>query len=438
MATTTVDTSPSSGLSSWLNPVGLAWLAVAAMLASLGSARSVLSIGAGVLAAAMLWNALQQRGLKSPHPPSYKRLALLAGGLFIVALLSFFQTDQIGDWLKDLNTKLPLLLIPLALYLLPPFSRKQLYLLALIFVLAHTVVALISLTVYAGNYEQMITRVAENSSVGVVTGVSHIYFGTILAFVVCLSLYMYLRRVQVWKSWEPRMWFVLTLINFVALHLFTSRTGLMALYGGLGLGGLYYLVEKKIWWVGLILVSLLVLIPILAYQFVPSFRLRVDVTRWDIQQYQNPEADLSYNSASLRLLAWDTAWKLIQENAIMGVGMEDVKPEMEEAYRQNGAFERAKRPLDDPHNQYLTLMLGAGIGGFLLLIGLFAGIILSVPPPGRLLAVTFIGLMAAALLFESILERQIGMTLWTLTIMLLPYWGKMGKQAIEVPFSANK
>ena len=54
MGVQSAEASPSSGLQAWINPVGLAWLALAAMLASLGSARSVLSIGLGILGVAMI------------------------------------------------------------------------------------------------------------------------------------------------------------------------------------------------------------------------------------------------------------------------------------------------------------------------------------------------------------------------------------------------
>jgi len=385
----------------------------------LNTSRAVLSIGTVLLAASALgyqW----QAGWRWPEGrQEVRRLAFVMSSLFGLALLSGLNTDN--GWGTDLYAKLPLLLLPWAIAGIPDFSLRQKTLLVLGYLSAQTVVALLSLGLAALDLEATMAAVERNASITVATGASHIYFGLTLAFAACLGLFWWLQDHPP-QFFQQERWLCLALglADFVALHFFTSRTGLLALYAGLGLGGLFYLVQRRAWRLGVVLLLLMALTPTLAFYLVPSFRVRVEVTLWDYQQYQQPDTDLTYNSASLRLLAWETAAEIIAEHPLTGVGLRDVKDEMKAQYARNGALERAEVPLDDPHNQYLHYLVGAGVGAFLLLLFVLVYPLWRLRGPSQVLMAALIGTMLAALAFESILQRQIGMTYFALFYGLVP------------------
>jgi O-antigen ligase len=415
-ATQPVDTH----LQTW-TPATLGFVVLMALLMSLNTARAVLSIGTVLLASLALWQWARQGWRWNHMAIPQRRLALAVSSLFGLALLSGLNTGSASDWLAELYLKIPLLLLPLSVALLSSFSRRQRSLLVLSFLGVQTLVALASLVQAAWQYEEMIEEVKRNASVDVITGSSHIYFGLTLAFSACLGIFWFLQRGPV-ALFARERWLFLTLglLDFVALHLFTSRTGLVALYAGLAFGGLVYLIQQRAWRLGLVLLLGLTLTPVLAFYLVPSFRIRAEVTRWDFQQYQRPDADLSYNSASLRLLAWETAGQLIRENPLTGVGMRDVKASMEQQYTQNGAYQRARKPLDDPHNLYLYYLVGAGIGALCWLIAVLVYPVLLLRGSAQVLMAAFIGGIAAAMLFESIIQRQIGMSYFAIFYVLIP------------------
>lgn len=404
------------------------------LLMAINTTRAVLSIGTALLAVLTLWHLIRSGWSLPANRANDRRLAAVISSLFGLALLSGLNTDSVPTWLADLYAKLPLLLLPWAVALLPRFSAWQRSVLALSYLGVQTLVALVSLVVAALQYEAVIDEVKRNASVGVITGSSHIYFGLSLAFAACLGLWWFVQQQrphpsqpaprEVLLRGERWLFLALGLVDFLALHLFTSRTGLTALYAGLALGGLVYLIQQRAWRLGLALLLVLMLTPILAFYLVPSFRIRVEVTRWDFQQYQRPEADLTYNSASLRLLAWETAAELIARHPLTGVGLSDVKDEMAQQYTRNGALERAERPLDDPHNLYLHYLVGAGVGALLWLLVVLAYPLWQTRGPTLVLMACLIGAIGVAMLFESVLQRQIGMSFLALFYLLIPQFGE--------------
>lgn len=384
----------------------------------LNTSRAMLSIGTVLLAASALWYQWRQGWRWPEERREVRKLAWAMSSLFGLALLSGLNTDS--GWGTDVYAKIPFLLLPWSVALLPDFSQRQKTVLVLGYLSAQTVVALISLGMAAVDLEATMEAVERNASITVATGASHIYFGLTLAFAACLGIFWWLQDHPP-QFFKQERWLILALglLDFVALHFFTSRTGLLALYAGLGLGGLFYLVQRRAWRLGLVLLLLLTLTPTLAFYLVPSFRVRVEVTLWDYEQYQQPGADLTYNSASLRLLAWETATEIIAKHPFTGVGLRDVKDEMEVQYARNGALDRAEVPLDDPHNQYLHYLVGAGVGALLLLLFVLLYPLWLLRGPSQVLMAALIGTMLAALAFESILQRQIGMTYFALFYVLV-------------------
>lgn len=395
----------------YVNPIFLALAASSVLTVGLSTGKALLSICTVALAFAAAWNWVANG--KPQLRPQESKTVLWMVGLFAIAAISGIWTENSGRWLTDIYEKIPLLLLPIAIYLLPGFSKGEWRWIRLIFLATQSVVAIATLIRFAFNYEEQMQRVAENSYIDIVGSISHIYFGVLLGWSAIIGIHLWLEIRKEWKPLYSIGILLLTLINAVAVHILVSRTGLLSFYIGLLAFGSVWLWQVRRQKLLLVMVAGMVLTPIIAYYAIPSFGERVRVTIWDAEQYYY-QTDLTDNSLSLRLLAWESSWGIIQSHPWLGAGMEDVGAEMLEQYRIRGMESRGDNLLTNPHNQYLKQWAGAGIAGLaLLLLALFQPI-WEFRRRMSPLVFSFAMTMAISMCFESLLERQIGMSLFVL------------------------
>ena len=134
---------------SWLQPLYFAWGLLFICLALLNVSKAVASIATGGLAAMALWQYLKDR----QFPLKGKRVAWAMAAIWIIACLAFFWTDDQARWMKDVREKLPLFVIPIALWILPAFPPKMWRALLWIFLIGQVVLSLISLGPLVLDYE---------------------------------------------------------------------------------------------------------------------------------------------------------------------------------------------------------------------------------------------------------------------------------------------
>ncbi|MFM7006900.1 MAG: O-antigen ligase family protein [Flavobacteriales bacterium] len=129
--------------------------------------------------------------------------------------------------------------------------------------------------------------------------------------------------------------------------------------------------------------------------------------RYQLHHSNNP------NDHSLleRIEYWRNATSLLSDHWLLGVGVGDLKDQMQQRYEERASQLRPDRRLR-PHNYYLTTWLNLGILGlvlFLLLVGLFIKQQLRYGQLQGLL----IGISLACTLFiEDGLETQMGLTIF--------------------------
>lgn len=111
------------------------------------------------------------------------------------------------------------------------------------------------------------------------------------------------------------------------------------------IGGYFYwihpIVSKKInaffGYIFLIigLTFFLLIVPFIAYQKIPTVKVRYDQMRWEIGTFQDGtfnNYEYIHFTSIRRLLSWKNSWSIIQENPILGVGIGDYQAAMEKAY----------------------------------------------------------------------------------------------------------
>lgn len=121
----------------------------------------------------------------------------------------------------------------------------------------------------------------------------------------------------------------------------------------------------------------------------------------------------TFNELTIRFALAECSWQVIRANLMLGVGAGDVDHELEKVYYKYD-YKFGYLDKQNPHNEYLSQWLATG------LIGLLAFLLTIVIPgikavKGNEPAYTiFLLLFVVTFLFESVLERQKGIVLFSL------------------------
>jgi O-antigen ligase len=147
------------------------------------------------------------------------------------------------------------------------------------------------------------------------------------------------------------------------VHLLAVRSGLFAIYSCIAVAAVTLIIVKRMFMYGLIVIGAMLLLPLLAYKFVPSVQTRVGYMLYDLQNYKDNKAIDA--SDGMRLRSWEVATEVAKKNILLGVGYGDMQEEMNEYYESYfPELQPAQKKL--PHNQWLWVLLGSGILGLVL------------------------------------------------------------------------
>lgn len=395
----------------------LTLLGLIGISAGLTTSVAVVSISVGVLVASVWistnWKTYIQNFIRSP-------LAMGFAFLLILHFVSYFYTENIPELLKEIRIKLPLFLLPFTLINLPKLTEKQKYAVWVFFVLAVSFTGILTLVHYLLHYQEITANIIHSKEVPIKPNMSHIYYSMIAAFAVWAGVHAYRLPVILWKPAEKKILLGLSLFLVLCLHVFTARTGLVAFYVSCFVFILHYIIEKKQYKTGFLLLSLLILVPVFSALVLKGFQDRIVNTYIDLNKY-NQGKDISYRSISLRLAAWQTAGHIIQRNIWTGVGIGDNEDEMKKQYEKENFKACKECLLLNTHNQFIEFTLAFGIlgGGTLLFIIFYPFFYKKYRK--NLTFMLFWTVCFMSMLTEAILERQIGVTFMTFFTFYILY-----------------
>ena len=207
-------------------------------------------------------------------------------------------------------------------------------------------------------------------------------------------------------------WLIAGIILLISLYFLSSRAGILT---ALILIPLYFIIRfkdmKKMWASILIII---VAIPLFIFSFLKNDRIK----------YFLPEtSDTSFVEKFMidnRIPIWKSAINVIKHNLVFGVGPGDASNELQKVYKNAGYTEMYYDNLN-AHNQYLEVLLGTGLIGFLIYISILSFIVYRAILKKNLLFILYILIMLMFFLSESILNRIAGVTFFSLFSFLLLY-----------------
>jgi len=348
-------------------PLHLAAGASMLLLGGMVYSPYIQSLSMFLLGASALWYTLAQK-----HKPDYRSIGVFAAvGLHFLIVLAglFYPLEEPAYLLERLRIKTPFLGLPLVFWLLPAFPKRH-YLLIWKFLLLLLGITSLGITVnYLLHFEEINLMIRQGQPMPMPC--NHIRYSLLQAMGIAGGLYLLEERFAKRGIFQNRLplFLAAALVAwlFVAQHLIAVRSGLAVTYAVLFAAVIRYLLARRKYFAGGLVLLALTLAPILAYQLVPSVRTRIGYMRYDFDLYRKGVAVGTLSDAS-RWVSWKIGWEIFRESPWTGVGPGNLRKEVEARYaEQFPDFEKRLMP----HNQFLHTAAGSGIMGLLLLLTAF-------------------------------------------------------------------
>lgn len=283
------------------------------------------------------------------------------------------------------------------------FRYKPKY--AVWFVFSISAIVLIINIIAVGNYllnKAMYDALLLQSKSIPILNMHHIHFGVINA--ITLFLLFGVLRFHTKSTKLKNTFYPILIIIFICFHILSSRTGIIAFYGGALVSLLIYAIYNKQFKV-VLLGGLLISISFgTASIFSTSFKNKISNSIEDFKSIQTGGEEINFKSMAMRLEASKMCIELIKENPVIGVGAAKQDLALQQIYiKQNTALIPINRV--GPHNQWLEFGVKYGVSAIILLLVFFILMVLPFDARGSLFY-GFLTVICISMLFESLLERQ--------------------------------
>ncbi|MEM9837001.1 MAG: O-antigen ligase family protein [Bacteroidota bacterium] len=318
--------------------------------------------------------------------------------LYLIMLFSVWQTQDWDYYFERLRIKLALLSLPISWWGLPQLAPRHRRM--IIAFLAYLIAAVSTIVLI--NYVQHFTEIQQAISEGRAIPVprNHIRYSLLVALATLGALELW----RVKAGQRSLTWAWLAGYLFIIQHLLAVRSGLACAYVGIAAMLFSHLIQTKQWKFGVISLAFLIIVPFAAYQTVPSLKSKINYLKYELWLQQKDYATQAYSDAG-RLTSIQYGLELWQDHPWMGVGTGNLRQEMDRLYAERLPGVEGKRP----HNQYVSILAGSGIFGFILFM---AASLLLVFGRGRWRDPVFFGVSAilfTSFMVENTLENSAGL-----------------------------
>ncbi|MCH8318780.1 MAG: O-antigen ligase family protein [Bacteroidetes bacterium] len=382
-----------------------------AIIVGLLSSRFLMTVGMIVLIANGVFNpAIKSnfRNFLSNKP------MIIISSLFILYLLSGIYSENFSFLLERLRIKLPFLFLPFAFCAMPRFSEKKYHGLFYCFFMLIFLSSLATFIYYLLDLKTI--NDAYKYAKVLPTHINHIRYSLMVCFAIIIGIHLYYKGFYLKYKFEKKLILVGTLFLVMFIHLLSVRSGLVALYLTLIYLIVRYVFYHKKFIAGIALIVLICALPITAYHTLPTFKNKVGYVIYDLNLYLKKDAP-SNLSDSDRLRSMKVGLNVGNKNPIIGVGIGDLKDEMDKIYAKDFPFLEQEKWLI-PHNQFIVYYAGIG------LIGLFIATFIFFYPwvykknYKDTLFTSLHLIIFTSFLTEATIEVQIGTTFYILFLLL--------------------
>ena len=340
----------------------------------------------------------------------YKAFPILTIFFFLV-LISIFYTEDSGYLLERLRIKLPFLMLPICFAVLPAFSKQE------YFGLLYFLVAIVGLSCvitgvqYMADFENITVNMRRGHSIP--TPMNHIRYSLMIAFTIIAGIWLLRNEFYLKFKSEKYLLLALVVFLFIFMHILSVRSGLLALYISLLFFAAHYIYQTKNFVPALVGVGVLALIPLIAYQTIPSFKNKIDYTIYDMKMHRQGTGE--HYSDSERLISLKVGMAIGNENKVIGVGAGDLKKEVHKVYASNYPMVSETKM---PHNQFVSVYAGSGIIGLsFFILAFFFPLIYKKNYRDPLLVVLHL-IVFSSFMMENTIENAIGIAFYIFFLLI--------------------
>lgn len=320
--------------------------------------------------------------------------------VFLQVFISLLNSDNLTDGMNWLTMKLPFLLLPIGFIPLRAISLKHLLILFSLFVLIISA----SVSFVLIDYYRMHNDINYWRGDVMKTPFSHIRYSLIVCMSIFIALYVFIHT----HSIQRFVMLGLAIYLLLYLHVLAVRSGLVAFYLSTFILAVYYTITHKKWIEGVSFAVGLILVPVLAYNLLPTFKQKINYMHYDITSYMS-SGDAVDLSDGQRLFSLEMGWKTFREHMVFGVGAGDLIDEMNRQYRDYQDIEISRRL---PHNQWLWVAVSSGLFGLILFGAAMILPLWFMRKQMTWLFLVFLVILHSSMLTEATLESQIGVALY--------------------------
>lgn len=327
-------------------------------------------------------------------------------GVFIIYLVSGFNSSNHAEYFNILKNKIPFLFIPLSLIAVKNLEKAQQKIIQYFFIICCLISSVWSYMQYLPNAALYTNLYAEGKVIP--TLIHHVS----LSVLICIAVVFVLNNLIKVSALTEKIIHLILLIWFIYfIHILSVRTGIVLLYISVFLFGMITLFtqKKSVFTAGLIL--LLICSAVFSYQKIPTIKSKIAYTFYGIAQYKNQQDTSNQVSDSRRILSDKIGVELIQKNKLTGVGIGDIQDEMNVIYQQR--YPQFKKDVfSHIHNQYLYTICGVGIIlGLLFCVFLLLPFIQFIRDKNLVYGIIYLMLLLV-MCWEPFIENQLGTSIF--------------------------
>ncbi len=332
-----------------------------------------------------------------------RKKLLLFGIIFVQYLIGLFYTNNLDFGLKDIMTKLPLILVPIAFFISTINIKDKLINILKSFIdgcFVSTVIAIIYALI-----QYFFTNDAAAFFYGRIALFSHSSYLSMLLCMAIISIYYFsLSKKGIYKPLTTL--FLLTLFSIYIL-LLASKTGLITMLISHLIFIGYWIIKEKKYLIGALIFFIIASGFLTIYKSSTVFKARID------ELSSITKNDNTNTSTAARGTIWKSALHLIIQQPILGYGTGDGKDALIEEYIKNDYTYFAEKQLN-AHNQFIQTSLSIGLSGGIILLAMILLPLYYAIKHKKIIYIGFLSLILINLLTESMLERQIGVAFYSL------------------------
>ncbi len=283
-------------------------------------------------------------------------------GLAWVAVyaLTWFWSEDKGEWGNHLQTKLPFLLLPLAFSYQPKFSAKEIQFFTLSVAVMLLIGAGYTIGCFLADPHYYISEYKVSHMLPTLPKRDHIRSSMASALFIVWAIYAW---PQLTDKRIKGLVATCILLLVAYIHILAAKSGLLSFYLFVGAWGIYMSFGKrKI--VGLMVIIAIPITVMLAAKLIPTLRERITYIGFTIFMYNHHERTDNLGDVA-RITSYKLSSELIKQNPLNGTGTGDMKHEMDRLYLEKYP-QIAENGRLLPHNQFLTVALGCGIPAMLI------------------------------------------------------------------------